>query len=211
MPLSDDLVLLISELEFSLPYFRRDLEMALVIGTYKAKRESKNALLNYALDRASSEPVERIVLVIADALDPALENACQSLLKRSLFSGRGRQRKPADPALALLMRFRSQFLAHPVRFGPNRGGSLKAVLEQHKNTYELLLPILDYLHALIRELAAAGLYAKYPTRTFAHERVPSFSEADLARLVAAANAIDPLPQDNDLAQTGSPSERRPAL
>ena len=105
-PLSRDDLQVLFGMDCGLPAIQRDLELAARIGYYPEAHESRHRALNFAFRHAPTAVITVTVMHLSEALELQLERASLALLGRSLWVGRGRDKRLVDPDFQRLYELR---------------------------------------------------------------------------------------------------------
>jgi hypothetical protein len=188
-PLSRDDLQVLFGLDCGLPGIQRDLELAAKIGYYPEAHESRHRVLNFAFRHAPTAVITFAVLRLSEALKLQLENASLALLGRSLWVGRGRDKRLVDPDFQRLDELRNTLVAHGIKLRVWGEATIQEVKEEHGTVIALLLATLAKLHALLDELKSAGLFRDRPDLAATFTLADEFTDEDLRQLIEAADRL----------------------
>lgn len=187
-PSTEDIQLLF-ELKAKLPGLRKNVELARLIGRYPRAGECSNAALAFGFTHAIPAIIESQLLRMAEAVDPFLDQASQAVLGKSLFIGEGRNKRPQNDELHLLLELRSKRVAHRVKLREEGDEVLEEVKRRHGDIYRFLLVINDLIGSILDELNQAGLFAHASSWVTVSSIPRDFTLEDLDRLLDAANSV----------------------
>jgi hypothetical protein len=105
---------LLVRLQAALPSLRQSVVLSEAIANCSAQRRSRHPVLNFAFARAPAAVWENTLLRVAEAL-VLIDSALVPSGRRSLFSGKGRDRMPVDRDFADCIRLRHEVVAHRAR------------------------------------------------------------------------------------------------
>lgn len=146
-------VRLLHPLEVELPRLRKEVELARVIARFPRAGKCQNAALAFGFNHAVPAIVESRLLRLAEAVDPFLERVSQAVLGKSLFTGKGRKRRPSDDDLHLLLELRSKRVAHRVKLKAAGDETFKEVEKRHGDIFSFLLVVHDRVAVILAALA----------------------------------------------------------
>ena len=184
----DDLQVLFG-LDCGLPAIQRDLELAAKIGYYPEAHESRHRVLNFAFRHAPAAVITVMVLRLSEALEQQLEHASLALLGRSLWVGRGRDKRLVDPDFRRLYELRVARVAHGIKLRAWGEATIRDVKEAHGTVITFLLATLAKLRTLLDELKSAGLFRDPQDLTATCTLTDAFTDEDLRQLIEAANSL----------------------
>ena len=176
-------------LKAELTSLKQSLRLAETIATYPDNRESAHPVVNFAFARTGPAAIENLLLRMAEAVDHYLERAYQRQLARSLLTGKGRKRRPVSENLDLLLRLRSEIVAHRVKL---RGFSGTAWTELHtrfQSIWRFLEAVLNEVEGLLDELDLSGLFRPLAGQVIKVRHYQEFTQADVKAVVECANAL----------------------
>ncbi|MCH8247948.1 MAG: hypothetical protein IH951_16325 [Bacteroidetes bacterium] len=187
-PLSRDDLQVLFGLDCGLPAIQRDLELAARIGYYPEAHVSRHRALNFAFRYAPTAVITITVLRFSEVLELQLERASLALLGRSLWVGRGRTRRLADPDFQRLYELRVAHVAHGIKLRAWGETAIRDVKDEHGTVITFMLATLTKLRTLLEELKSAGLFRNVEglaaTVTLSNE----FTDEDLSKNVAVASS-----------------------
>jgi hypothetical protein len=177
-------------LEAELPSLRRNFELARTLGEFPRKEDCQHPVLQFALSRATTSVVEHLLLRLAEAIDPFLEQASVRMLGATLFNGgRGRDRKPTSRVFQYVLALRSEGIAHRVKMGGANGAEFKAVQAEFGTIWAFLESALDEVTVLLAQLRIAGFFREPGLVPVRVRYSTTFTTKDVADLVTLANTV----------------------
>lgn len=180
------------KLSAELMSLRQSARLAETIATYPDSKDSAHPVINFAFARAGPAVIENTLLRMAEALDPYLERAFKNEFQRSLFVGSGRRRRPVSDILDLLLRLRSQMVAHRVKLGGLNGPAWAEVTSSFGSIWRFVEAVLDEIEGLLLDLEEAGAFESMAGQTVSIRQYSEFAQEDVRAVVEAANAlVDP--------------------
>ena len=188
-PLSRDDLQVLFGMDCGLPAIQRDLELAARIGYYPEAHESRHRALNFAFRHAPTAVITVTVMHLSEVLELQLERASLALLGRSLWVGRGRDKRLVDPDFQRLYELRVARVAHGIKLRAWGEAAIRDVKDAHGTVITFLLATLGKLRALLDELKSAGLFRDCEGLTATVTLSDPFTDEDLRHLIEAANGL----------------------
>jgi hypothetical protein len=182
---------LLYALHFELPSIRTKLHLARLIGEFPDKKTSKNPVLNFVFDHATTAIIEWLLLRIAEAIT-ILNRASEHFLGQPLVVRHGRKKTSPIPEFERALELRDVRVAHRLANQARTGTALPASIVAQGGIYAFLEGLLNCVAEALERLDGAGLYDGMDDFSASATAPLEFSTEDVKALIEAANRL-PLP------------------